>query len=268
MISVIVPTYNSEKTIAACLKSIKSQQHLMEIIVVDNFSTDDTVKIAKKLTKLVFKVDSLTPGVQHDKRSSQRNFGAQKAHGDYLFFVDSDQTLSPNCLKNATDTASKNNLDAIIIPEQVKGDNFWSMCLNLEKQIYTNDQTVSAPRLIKKSAFLKVGGFDEKLIAGEDWDLHLRLIDKDAKIGISKSPIYNLEQNSTLSSILKKKFYYAKNIKNYAKKHPKAFIDQTNFISRLTNSSALSKMAKDPMHATGLIFLKIAQFAAAIAAQF
>lgn len=258
--TIIVPTYNSQSTLEDCLKSIKNQKESVKIIVVDNFSTDQTTKIAKKYTPLVFQ--------KGRERSAQRNFGAKKARGDWLLFLDSDQALSKNCCQDAVKTATKNKLDAVIVPELVKGNSYWSKCLNLEKQIYTNHQLILTPRFIKKSTFQKLGGFDENLIAAEDWDLAQRLTKNGYKIGFSKIPIYNLEDNSSLSSIIKKKYYYARNIKKYAQKHPKAFLSQANFFSRLTNEDALAKMAKDPVHAAGLLFLKSAQALAAIAAQF
>ena len=73
MVSIVIPTFNSKATIATCLKSIQEQKFLKEIIIVDNFSTDETIKIAKKFTQSVFK--------KGPERSTQRNFGAQKAKG-------------------------------------------------------------------------------------------------------------------------------------------------------------------------------------------
>ena len=290
MVSVIIPTYNSEQTIAACLNSVKVQKYLKEIIVVDNFSKDQTVKIAKKITPLVFQIGP--------ERSAQRNFGMQKAKAEWFFFVDSDQILSVNCLKDTIDSAKQNHLDAVIIYELVKGNSYWSKCLNLEKQIYheeyvnsqrthgqsyTHSGSVLAPRLIKKATLLKIGAFDEKLIAGEDWDLHERLTDVGANIGISKSPIrrktlfirrkgslirrkgpliYNLEQNASFASILKKKYYYAKNIKNYVQKHPGEFNIQAGFARFTTLFKQPKIILQNPSIFCGLIVLKFAQYLA------
>ena len=259
LVSTIVPTFNSAETIDKCLKSINDQKYLKEIIVVDNFSTDQTVQIAKKFTRFVFK--------KGPERSAQRNFGAQKAKGEWLLFVDADMELTPKVIENALASASKNRLDAIIIPEKVRGGSFWAKCLALEKELYRDRPETWAARFFKKESFNKLGGYDENLIAGEDWDLHLRSTGARFRIGKIPNPIYNIEKNTTLVKILKKKYYYAKNIKNYARKHPSTFLLQANFISRLTNSSAVVKMVKNPTHAAGLIFLKSAQAAVALAAQ-
>ncbi|OGD91596.1 hypothetical protein A3D81_00605 [Candidatus Curtissbacteria bacterium RIFCSPHIGHO2_02_FULL_40_17] len=261
LVSVIIPTLNEEKNIASCLLSVKNQTYKnTEIILVDNFSKDSTLEIAKGFGVRIFKAGT--------ERSAQRNFGSRKSKGTWLLFMDADMELTPNVIKNATVTASKNKFDAIIIPEKVKGDNFWAKCLNLEKKLYMNQPSILAARFFEKQKFLKLGGYDEDLIAGEDWDLHVRSQKAGIKIGMSKSVIYNNESNMNLLEILKKKFYYAKNIKIYAKKHPKEFLSQANFVSRLITRPALTGMAKDPAHAAGLIFLKSAQAFTALAAQF
>jgi glycosyltransferase involved in cell wall biosynthesis len=70
-VSVIVPTKNSQQYLARCLASIKKQKHNdIEIIVVDNNSSDKTKAIARKYTNLVFN--------KGPERSSQRNFGVRK----------------------------------------------------------------------------------------------------------------------------------------------------------------------------------------------
>ncbi|MBA7695274.1 Poly(ribitol-phosphate) beta-N-acetylglucosaminyltransferase TarS [subsurface metagenome] len=78
-VSVIITTKNEEKNIENCLKSIKSQtypQEKIEIVIVDNNSTDSTVKIAKKFTDKVYN--------KGPERSVQRNFGIEKASGKYI----------------------------------------------------------------------------------------------------------------------------------------------------------------------------------------
>src|SRR3989344_2742061 len=89
LISVIIPTKNSEKFLEACLKSIKNQTYKnIEIIVVDNNSTDKTNDIARKYTNLVF-----TKGRE---RSEQRKFGGDIAKGRILIHIDSDMILEGN----------------------------------------------------------------------------------------------------------------------------------------------------------------------------
>ncbi|MEM2126856.1 MAG: glycosyltransferase family 2 protein, partial [Candidatus Bathyarchaeia archaeon] len=108
LVSVVIPTFNSEKTIEDCLKSIKNQTYRnIEIIIVDNYSQDKTIKIAKKYDVLIF---SKKLG-----RSAARNFGAKKTMGDFLLFLDSDMVLTPKVIQECVEKIIKNKVDAIEI---------------------------------------------------------------------------------------------------------------------------------------------------------
>ena len=91
LVSVIVTTYNNQATLDACLASVAAQDYpLVELIVVDNNSTDDTKVIARRYTSKVFN--------QGPERSAQRNFGVDTARGTYVVIIDSDMELTPSVL--------------------------------------------------------------------------------------------------------------------------------------------------------------------------
>lgn len=98
-VSIVVPIYNAEKYLRQCLDSILSQSYDdWECILVDDGSNDDSARICdeyvdKSSRFLVF--HKINAGV-----SSARNFGIEKASGEYLIFLDSDDFLEKNCLKN------------------------------------------------------------------------------------------------------------------------------------------------------------------------
>ncbi|MBN1141570.1 MAG: glycosyltransferase [Deltaproteobacteria bacterium] len=111
-VSVIVPIYNVEKYLDECLNSIIRQTLFdIEIICVDDGSTDKSSEILKKFAKkdpriIVFYKEN--GGV-----SSARNFGAQYANGKYIYFVDSDDFLDYKTLETLYAEASKNDLDLL-----------------------------------------------------------------------------------------------------------------------------------------------------------
>lgn len=98
--SVIIPCYNSINTIEACLTSVLSQTYLpYEILLIDDCSSDDTVKLANKLLsnhaikyEIIQKEKNSGPGVS-------RNLGIEKASGDYIVFLDSDDWYELNFLE-------------------------------------------------------------------------------------------------------------------------------------------------------------------------
>jgi len=92
LVSIIVTTKNEERNIANCLKSILNSQSLIEIIVVDNNSTDKTVEIVKSYCHI--QLYNFGPN-----RAAQLNFGANIAKGKYILFPDADMILSGNVIK-------------------------------------------------------------------------------------------------------------------------------------------------------------------------
>ena len=94
LVSVIIPTYNSSRTLEKCLESIKNQTYKnIEIIVVDNNSTDNTKEIAKKFAD---KVINFWP-----ERTFQKNEWLKNASGKYWLFIDGDMILSKYLLEKS-----------------------------------------------------------------------------------------------------------------------------------------------------------------------
>ena len=209
MVSVIITTKNEEKNIENCLRSIKDQTFKnIELIVVDNSSEDKTVEIAKKYT---VKVYSKGP-----ERSSQRNFGAKVASGEYLLYLDADMILSPNVIEKCMEKCEREGIDALYIPECIVGEGFWIKVRDFERSFYTGT-VVDAVRFIRKDLFEKVEGFDESLVGPEDWDFDRR-IRKIGRTGIINTALYHNEGRFNMKRYLKKKKYYADGIKNYVGK--------------------------------------------------
>lgn len=93
LVSFVVPAYNAEKTIAVCLQSIQQQEYSnIEIIVVDDGSTDDTLNILRGVAEedsRVIVISKVNEGV-----SSARNKGLENIKGKYVIFVDADDYIS------------------------------------------------------------------------------------------------------------------------------------------------------------------------------
>lgn len=168
LVSVVVTTRNEEKNINTCLNSILCQTYPeVEIIVVDNKSTDKTKLLSKKFTDKVFD--------KGPERSAQRNYGLiTKSKGEYVMFVDADMVLGPRLIEEAVKEFQSNNTIALFIPEIVLGKKFFSRVRRFERTFY-DGTVIDGARFFKKKCFEETGGFDEKLHACEDWDLDKRL---------------------------------------------------------------------------------------------
>jgi len=186
----------------------------IELIVVDNNSTDNTLAIAKKFTKNIY-----TKGPE---RSTQRNYGAKKAKGDYFMFLDADMELSPKVIEECVDKITKNKkIGAVTVPEKSKVKLFWEKVKAHERSFYNEigDTTTDASRFFSRKAFTDVGGYDESITGPEDWDLPENVIKRGYKTARIKSVIYHYERVPSLMQLGKKKYYYALTSHRYLKKH-------------------------------------------------
>lgn len=211
LVSVLIPTKNSASLLELALKSIQKQSYKkLEIIVVDNYSVDHTIMIAKKYTKQVYK--------HGHERSAQRNFGAlKKANGKYLFFLDSDMSVSRNLIRDCVYTLEKDpKAVGLYISEIILGSSFWNRVRRFER-IFYNATVIDAARFIRKDIFVKTGGYDENLYACEDWDLDKRL-KKLGPIGLTNTPLFHNESKFNIKEYLDKKNYYTNNFNIYIDK--------------------------------------------------
>ena len=92
LVSIIVPIYNSESLLSACLDSILGQSYQnLEIILVDDGSTDHSSQVIKKYAKKDSRIKTITQ--KNQGQSTARNQGLKLAKGDYISFIDSDDTI-------------------------------------------------------------------------------------------------------------------------------------------------------------------------------
>ena len=213
LVSVVITTKNEEKHIGQCLASIRAQtypQASIEVIVVDNASSDATQEIARRFTPHVFD--------RGPERSAQRNFGmGEKAQGAYVMYLDADMTLSPQVIERCVEQLEGNAEQvALYISEIVTGVSFWSKVRRFERTFY--DATViDCARFMRTDTFVRSGGFDTSMTGPEDWDLDKRLRAVGV-VGLVREPIYHNEAEFHLRQYLDKKSYYAKSFDTYREK--------------------------------------------------
>jgi glycosyltransferase involved in cell wall biosynthesis len=172
MVSIIIPTLNEEKYLPQLLNSIRKQKNInYEIIVADAGSTDTTLEIAKNHNCIL--IDGGLP-------AKARNKGAEIASGDFLLFLDADIIIPNNFIEKSIDEIKENKIDFAgykLIPYSDKKASFKLVnffynnpMILLEKILPYAAQAI----MIKKSFFLKLGGYDEKIKLAEDHELARR----------------------------------------------------------------------------------------------
>lgn len=249
--SVIIATLNEQENIERLLTSLKNQTEKgFETIIVDNFSKDKTIQIAKQ-----FNCKIVTYG---NERSKQRNYGANIAKSNWLIFLDADMQTSPEFIHNCFNFLEKQAKKTIVaIKEKSKGKNFWSKSLALEKNCYQDLSPLTASRIFTKSDFLKLGGYNPKMYAAEDWDITQRFLKKNFKLKLTPFVITHFEMDNNLIEILKKDFYYIKNIANYKGGNFDIFKKQSSLSLRLKLwLKSYMQLIKNPHLTLGFLFYK------------
>ncbi len=213
LVSIIIPTYNSEKTLSLCLESIKRQTYKnIEVIVVDNFRKDRTVKIARSYGAKVIQVRS--------ERAKAKNIGLKHAKGKYVLFIDSDMELTPRIVEECVKLAESDpRIGGIIIPERSIGNNYWAKVRDFERSFYAGTLIESA-RFFRRDLALQVGGYDEDIVFYEEATLPLKIekLGYNVRARIS-SYIMHYEENFSLTKWIRKKYYYAKTAKFFMNKY-------------------------------------------------
>jgi glycosyltransferase involved in cell wall biosynthesis len=185
LVSVIIPTTDKESEILKeCISAInQSTYRNFEIIVVNE-------------------------GLE---RSKQRNIGIQRAKGEYILILDSDQIITPYLLDECMDMA-RSGYNALYIPERIVTKGFFGYLRNWERQFYTGT-CIDVVRFVKKD---RCPLFDENMSGPEDssWDRKV----KGLKI-VSNRYLYH-KDNVTLTSYFKKKMYYTKSMKRFEEEYP------------------------------------------------
>lgn len=255
LVSIIIPTRNSGELLQNCLKSVRQQVYKnIEVIVVDGKSTDNTINLAKKYKcKIYFFVPKVKKGVFD--ASFKRNYGAKKAKGEYIYWLDADMELPKELIKEAV-TICKKGTDAVILPEDSFGIGIWARAKNLERRCYWRDNTVECPRFFKRSIWDAIGGLDESLGAGgDDLDIHQKVIEKGYKVERTKNIVMHNEGHLKLSKLIKKHFMYGRDTIKYFYKRPKASIN-SYFPIRMAYIRNYKLLLSRPIDACTFIFMR------------
>ena len=262
-LSVVITTRNEEANIANCIHAFDAVRAEVEIVVVDNASSDATKKIAADLGATV-----LDKGPE---RSAQRNLGWRTATTEWVIVLDADMILPEETIREVLESCASltSGEDAASplaywIPEVRTGSGIRVKARNFERSFY-DGTCIDALRLFHKSVLEKTGGYDENLIAGpEDWELDIRVLATGAKCAVLKNHLIHNEKQLTLKRMLEKKAYYTKSMATYQakwKNHPalrKQFGLYYRFLGVFVENGKWKKLIRHPILAFVMYFERFA----------
>ncbi|UCC91435.1 MAG: glycosyltransferase [Candidatus Aenigmatarchaeota archaeon] len=213
-ISVVIPVYNSEKTIEKCIGSLLNQTRKPdEIIVVDDRSKDRTSEIAKSFKNVTLLEKN------HEGPAAARNLGAKKAKGEILLFIDSDCIADKNWVSEMVKPFENKQITGVQGIYKTSQKGLMSRFVQLEiedryermKKFETIDFVGSYSAGYRKRIFLKFKGFDESfpIASGEDPELSFKLSKAGHKMVLNEMAIVYHNHVNSLGDYLKQKFWRA-----------------------------------------------------------
>lgn len=255
LVSMVLFTYNAERYIENNLNSMLKQKYEnFEIVMVDKFSLDKTQEIARRFKQVKIYQAPL-------ERSTQANYGVKMAKGKYIFLTAVDMEYVPEYVSKCVEKCEKEGYDAIYTSVLTKNNSFFGRCKALERKCYIGDDTHETARFVKRQVFLDLGGYDENIVAGEDYDFQRRLNKNGYKTGrVDVVAEYHLGEEETLKHIIGRSYYYGKTFYSYFKKNGSA--ESVVQMSPIRGSyfKHWRIWLKDPLHTMGFIFYKTTQY--------
>jgi glycosyltransferase involved in cell wall biosynthesis len=248
-VSVIIPTYNSEKFLDRTIKSVINQTYTdWELILVDDCSKDKTPEIIKDWERK----DQRIKGILLDKNSGgpahPKNVGIQRAKGELIAFLDHDDEWLPEKLYEQIsfleDSDKNYGLVTCNCLIMLAGEKYHYIT-----PVYNNEEQLRAllsgnfvhscsSIIVRKEALKHVGNYDEFFKTSDDWDLYLRLLQEGYHIGVVSKNLFVLHsQSNSAGKIIA--FKGADELEYLIKKHKGLFINQGVYAKKLVSLSLL-----------------------------
>lgn len=180
-VSILIPAYNSQLTLRECLASVLTQsEDYLEVIVVDNASTDQTSDIIKEFQKKDKRIRYIFE--PHQSRGAARNAGINSALGDIIVMIDSDCVAPYDWLKRIIEPITNGDADAVMGGEMVGMAGIWSNQIQIQNEEFLSSliegefiNHLDTKNFAIKTKVMKQYLFDHSIHNMEDFELYLRL---------------------------------------------------------------------------------------------
>ncbi len=233
LLSIVIPCKNEEKHIVNTLTALENQTVDMSVIpiyIADAGSTDSTLEcIQNFIEKGKLKITVVEGGYP----PTGRNKGASHCRSEYILFLDGDIEMGEDtCIEKSINLAIEKDLDLVATFIKSKDGNkydriFWEKihAFTYRYPYIVGPYAAGMFILIRRSKFNELGGFKEKMVLGDDWDLTHKIPRK--KFGVAKTFIWTTNRRFMKQGYLKtfSQYFRVAFSKDFREKDNKAYID-------------------------------------------
>lgn len=214
LVSVIIPTRNRAKQLENAIGSVLQQTiNNVEIIIIDDASTDDTSLVLKKFPQITVIRNTVPLG-----GSQSRNIGINRSRGLWIAFLDDDDTWYPDKLATQLENL-KHHPEAIACtsgyiihyPLNITRKVYPPTNITLDKLLLSNSLGGASVCICKASVLKQIGGFDSTLKSAQDWDVWIKLCMAGKILSIDNVLVnYFVHFNYRISNDMKAKYLGAR----------------------------------------------------------
>ena len=199
-VSVIIPAYNASKYICEAVNSVFAQTFTSHETIVINDGSDDTVELERELKRY-------PPNLRYIKQdnlgaAAARNTGLRAAAGEFVAFLDADDTWFPDFLEKQVEFLNRSNADLVYADALLSGNSPLAGRSFMQVEPSRGEVTpenllaikvtvLTSTVLARKEPILQAGLFDEALRRGQDFDLWLRLAKRGARFAYQREVVAN-----------------------------------------------------------------------------
>lgn len=216
-------------------------------IVVPTHAMRDLCTLKYSIENSTYKNVELIIVNRNQERSEQRNYGIDQAQGNYLLWLDSDQSISPMLIWECV--LLMNKYDALYIPEKIIAKSFFGKIRTFEREFYTGT-AIDCVRFLKMKDCPR---FDLELKGPEDSDFDRKV---KGKKGITKNALFH-HDDIAIGEYFKKKAYYAESLKAYSARWPndKCLNFKYRCWTVFTEKGKWKKILEHPILSLGILFI-------------
>ncbi|MGN8753413.1 glycosyltransferase family 2 protein [Blautia sp. HCP3S3_C4] len=203
MVSVIIPIYNGERTMRRAIDSVLNQSYKdVQVILIDDGSTDNSLQIIQEYAEIDSRVEYISQ--KNGGQAAARNVGLKNARGEFILFVDCDDSLEPSAVADVTLCMEKNPYASFVLfgfnvyaGERLlrtpnPGDGYYTRTAGYKAFAPVEKLMASPCNKLYRREYIRVL-FNESMVFGEDGYFNYSNLTNDTEVALCSKCLYNVQ---------------------------------------------------------------------------